>query len=53
VLIIAESWTFAEMFAEIVTREGGRGKVKYDAYMGLIMVKSDMSFSKSVIEMIC
>jgi hypothetical protein len=53
VLIIAESCTFAEILVEMVTREGGSGKVKYDAYMGLIMVKSDKSFSKSVIEMIC
>jgi hypothetical protein len=36
-----------------VTRDGGRGDVKYIAYTGFIVVKSDMSASKRVVEMMC
>lgn len=41
------------MFAEIVTRDGGSGKVKYVAYIGFMTAKSDMSFSNNVMEIMC
>jgi hypothetical protein len=41
------------MFVEIVTREGGSGKVKYVAYIGFMTAKSDMSFSNNVTAIIC
>jgi hypothetical protein len=46
-------WIGSLIGGEIVTRAGGRGDLKYEAYRGFMMAKSDMSRKRRVIDVTC